>query len=261
MKKVLVVLSAFALSVSLCACGGPPAAEVPTPPSVTPGAETPTAAPVPDYSLIDSSKYARDGKDCIGYRVEIGEGADEEGMRAVFAELSEADSYYLHTVWFYELASDVEAVGAYTVGVLEEEATGADPTFTAADYDAETLAALRGGADESNARSIPSPSFKQEALVPGNSFTPVPAEVFTTPASENGLGGGAYYADGTVEERAEAGGYDSLRVSTDAGEIWISAVTIPLEGVAEGDAVTVYFVYSGWSEALSAAAGEYVYHE
>ena len=259
MKKLVSLLVSLAVLLSLCACGGSPASEVSEPPSTSPAASVePSGAPAPDYRLIDSSKYTRDGKDCVGYRVEIAEDATEEGMRAVFDELSAADSYYLHTVWFYGLASDVEAVGSYTVGMLEEEAEGA-AVFTAPTLSAADIESMR--ARSAAVRSIPSPSFKQEALVPDNAFSPAPEEIFSTPASENGLAGGAYYVEGVVEERSEVGGYDSLRVSTDAGDVWVSAVTIPLEEIAAGDEAVVYFVYSGWSETLSAAAGEYVYRE
>lgn len=262
MKKFITLFSALVLALSLCACDGSPAPEVSDPPAVTPSASAePTAPESPSYELIGSSKYVRDGKDCIGYRVEIGDGASEEDMRAVFAALAEGDSYYLHTVWYYELASDVETVGAYTVGMLEEESAGADPVFTPPTITGGDLEKLRAAGGAGDSRSIPNPSFKQEALVPDNAFTPAPPEMFSTPASENGLAGGAYYVEGTVEERAEVGGYDSLRVSTDGGEIWVSAVTIPLEEVSAGDEAVVYFVYSGWSDELDAAAGEYVYHE
>lgn len=263
MKKFIALFSAVALALSLCACGGSPVAEVSDPPEVSPAASAePAAAVVPDYTLIDSSEYARDGKECVGYRVEIAEDATEEGLRAVFDELSAADSYYLHTVWFYGLASDVEAVGAYTVGMLEEEAPGTSPVFTAPTYDAETIAALRERAgEEADARSIPSPSFQQEALVPDNLYPAAPAELFSTPASENGLGDRPFYAAGTVEERAEMSGYDTIRLSTEAGEVYVSAVTIPLEEISAGDEAVVYFVYSGWSDTLGGASGVYVYHE
>lgn len=259
MKKLVSLLVSLSVLLPLCACGGSPATEISESPSTPPAASVePSAAPVPDYRLIDSSKYTRDGKDCVGYRVEIAEDATEEGMRAVFEELSGADSYYLHTVWFYGLSSDVEAVGSYTVGMLEEEGEGA-AVFTAPTLSSADIESMR--ARSASVRSIPSPSFKQEALVPDNAFSPAPEEIFSTSASENGLAGGVYYIEGTVEERSEIGGYDSLRVSTNAGEIWVSAVTIPLDEIAAGDETVVYFVYSGWSEALSAAAGEYVYHE
>lgn len=259
MKHRAALLLALVLTLSLCSCGPAPGPS-PTPSSDPTPASSP--APVPPYSLINSDEYVSGSSKGVGYRVEIGDGATEEDMRAVFAELAAVGSYDIHTVWFYGLASDVEAVGAYTVGMIEEPSPGKAPVFTAADFDAATLASLRDRAQaDSEARSIPSPSFQQEALVPDNSFMRAPGELFTTPASENGLGDQAFYAEGTVEEVAEISGKDAFRLSTDAGEIWVSAVTVPLGEVAQGDEVVAFFVYLGWSDVLEKAVGSYVYHE
>ena len=64
-----------------------------------------------------------------------------------------------------------------------------------------------------------------------------------------------------MEEVAEISGKDAFRLSTDAGEIWVSAVTVPLGEVAQGDEVVAFFVYLGWSDVLEKAVGSYVYHE
>ena len=257
MKHRAALFLALILALSLCSCG--PARGASSTPSPEP---TPSTVSAPPYSLINSDEYVSGSAKGVGYRVEIGDGASEEDMRAVFAELAAVGSYDVHTVWFYGLASDVEAAGVYTVGMIEEPGPGEAPVFTAADFDAATLASLRERAQaDSEARSIPSPSFQQEALVPDNSFMKAPGELFTTPASENGLGDQAFYAEGTVEEVAEISGKDAFRLSTDAGEIWVSAVTVPLGEVAQGDEVVAFFVYLGWSDALEKAVGSYVYHE
>ena len=81
---------------SLCACGTLAAPESPTPPAT---AATSSAPPtIPEYSLIDSDTYAQDGEEGVGYRVEIGDDATEEDMRAIFSGLTAADSYTLYTV-------------------------------------------------------------------------------------------------------------------------------------------------------------------
>ena len=259
MKHRAALLLALVLTLSLCSCGPAPGPS-PTPSSDPTSAASP--APVPPYSLINSDEYVSGSSKGVGYRVEIGDGATDEDMRAVFAELAAVGSYDIHTVWFYGLASDVEAVGAYTVGMIEEPSPGEAPVFTAADYDAATLAALRERAQEGEeARSVPSPSVAQEALVPDNSFMAAPGELFTTPAEENGLGDRAFYAEGMVEEVGELAGSDAFRLSTDAGEIWVSAVVVPLGGVAQGDEIAAFFVYLGWSDELGMAVGSYVYHE
>lgn len=259
MKHRTALFLALILTLSLCSCG--PALG----PSPTPSSDPTPPAPsvsVPPYSLINSDEYVSGPSKGVGYRVEIGDEATEEDMRAVFAELAAVGSYDIHTVWFYGLASDVEAVGAYTVGMIEESSPGEAPVFTAADYDAATLAALRGRAQGGeDTRSVPSPSVAQEALVPDNSFMAAPGELFTTPAEENGLGDRAFYAEGMVEAVGELAGSDAFRLSTDAGEIWVSAVVVPLEEVAQGDEIAAFFVYLGWSDELGMAVGSYVYHE
>lgn len=110
-------------------------------------------------------------------------------------------------------------------------------------------------------RSIPDPSFEQEALVPDNSFNPLPSEVFSTTAEENGLGDMAFYAEGEVVSRSSVSDYDTIQVATEAGDLYISAVLVDLPEISEGEAVTVYFVYTGWSDSLGGACGAYVYSE
>ena len=110
-------------------------------------------------------------------------------------------------------------------------------------------------------RKIPNPTFKQEALVPDNYFEPVDDEIFTTTAEENGLGDTAFYADGEIVSRSDIGGYDTIQVATEAGDLYISAVLVDLPEISEGEAVTVYFVYTGWSDSLGGACGAFVYCE
>ena len=153
-------LSFLALVLAMCLClGACSSGEAPSVP------EEPTTA-VPEYSFINSDRYVQNGTTGIGYRVAIGDGATEEEMRAVFGELCSADSYDLHTVWFYGLPSDVEDVGSFSVGMLEEKSRGVEPVFTPCTYDADTIAALRERGAEieqsDEARSIPRPS-KSEA--------------------------------------------------------------------------------------------------
>lgn len=258
MKKLL----AFAVAVLMCgalsACGQSPVVETPAPP-------TPSAPDVPAYQSIDSSEYARDGKACMGYRVEIGDDATEDEMRAVYEDITAEDSYYLHTVWFYGLASDVVDVGSYTVGMLEEVSAGTSPVFSAPSYSQDVIASMRARASTSptdeDTRSIPNIGFQQEALVPDNSFSPCPEAIFNTPASENGLADQAFYIESTVEEITEVEGYKMARLSTEYGEIYLSEITVSLDDLKAEDSGTIYFLYTGWSDKLSAAAGVYIYHE
>lgn len=267
-KKTLSLFLSLALLAGLCACSPGGGVDVPpTPPASSSAPSTAPEGPVPEYSFVSSDKYTREGKDCIGYRVAVGDEATEADMRAVFSDLCSGDSYYLHTVWFYGLPSDVEIIGSYSVGMLEETAPGDPPEFTPSAYDAELVAQMREKAAEEAgrldaARSIPSPSIQQEALVPDNLFSPVDGAIFTTTAAENGLADSAFFVEGVVASRSEVGGYDTIQVTAEAGEVYISGVSVPLpEEIAEGDSVTVFFVYQGFSEALGAPAGVYVYHE
>lgn len=261
MKKALCLFLSLFLVVFLPACSSD-SGNAP-PPEVSSTAETPPA--VPEYDLINSDEYVQNGKSGIGYRVAIGDDATEEEMRAVFSALCSGDSYALHTVWYYGLASDVETVGAFSVGMLEEVAPGGYPEFTPCTYGEELIASLRGqGSDMNTAgdvRSIPDLSITQEALAPDNSFSPAPAEIFSTTAEENGLADMAFYADGEIVSRSDVGGYDTIQVATEEGDLYISAVLVDLPEISEGEAVTVYFVYTGWSEKLGGACGAYVYSE
>ena len=258
MKKMLCLFLALSLLAALPACSS--GGEEAPPPEVSAAVETPPN--VPEYDLINSDEYVQGGKTGIGYRVAIGDDATEEEMRAAFADLCSGDSYALHTVWYYGLASDVETVGSFSVGMLEEVSPGSPPEFTPCTYGAELIASLRGQeAAADDVRSIPSLSIMQEALVPDNAFSPVPVEVFSTTAGENGLGDMAFYADGEIVSRSDVGGYDTIQVATEAGDLYISAVLVDLPEISEGEAVTVYFVYTGWSDSLGGACGAYVYSE
>ena len=260
MKKGIAFLSAL-LCLFLCACGGDPAPAPVDPSSVDPAVSSAVSV-VPPYSFISADRYISGGKEGRGYRVEISEDASEEEMRAVFADLTSADDYPLHTVWFYGQAGDVDAIGSYTVGMLEETVPGGVPVFTACSLDAATIASFRDKADEAAlTRSILTPSLMQEALVPDNSFAPAPAVIFSTTAEENGLADSAYFVEGEVVSRSEIAGYDTIRLSTADGDLYVSSVSVPFGEIAEGDSVTVFFVYAGWSNSLEAPAAEYVYHE
>lgn len=259
MKKTLCFFLVFSLLALLPACSSG-SGDAP-PPEISSAAETPPAAP--EYDLINSDEYVQGGNKGIGYRVAIGDDATEKDMRAVFSDLCSGDSYALHTVWYYGLASDVETVGSFSVGMLEEVSPGSDPEFTPCTYGEELIASLRGqgGGTVDDVRSVPSPSLMQEALAPDNAFSPAPAEIFSTTAEENGLGDTALYSDGEIVSRSDVGGYDTIQVATEAGDLYISAVLVDLPEMSEGEAVTVYFVYTGWSDSLGGACGAYVYSE
>ena len=110
-------------------------------------------------------------------------------------------------------------------------------------------------------RSIPDFTIKQEALVGENYFEPVPSEIFSTTAEENGLGDTAYYAEGEIVSRIDVSGYDTIQVATPGGDLFVSAAFIELPDVSVGDPITVFFVYTGFANSLNSPCGIYVYGE
>lgn len=109
-------------------------------------------------------------------------------------------------------------------------------------------------------RSVPNPTINQEALVPDNTFLPVEEIIFSTFAEENGFGDTAFYVDGKVTSHFDMAGYDTIILSTKYGDIYISDILVPMD-INEGEQVTVYFVYTGFSETYNHPCGAYVYHE
>lgn len=108
---------------------------------------------------------------------------------------------------------------------------------------------------------IPDPTIQQEALSPDNYFEPVNDVIFNTTAEENGLADMPFYAEGEVVSRSNVGGYDTIQLATDEGDLYVSATLVPLPEMSAGNHVTVYFAYAGWSDSLDAACGIYVYSE
>ena len=73
---------------------------------------------IPNYNLIDSQKYAHNGKLCMGYYVVISPKATDEELCKVFYHVCN-DKYYLHTIWFFS-SSKKAGKTAYDVAMLEE---------------------------------------------------------------------------------------------------------------------------------------------
>ncbi len=138
MKKTLCFALALVFSVSLTACGQSNT-------SIDLANSPAEIQEIPTYDLIDRDAYYRDGKECMGYRIEIGDSATEDDMRAVFNDFisSSSYSYHLYTIWFYGLASDISDVGGYTVGMLEQTSPDQDPVFTPPSYDRDTIETMR----------------------------------------------------------------------------------------------------------------------
>lgn len=110
-------------------------------------------------------------------------------------------------------------------------------------------------------REIPNPTLMQLGFVPDNSFAPAKEEIFSTPASENFLADTPFYAEGTVLSRFDLSGYDTIRLSTEKGDILISSALIDFPELSEGDQITAYFVYTGMSVEYELPCGIYIYQE
>lgn len=256
-KRFISVLLAVFMLFSLAACGQTSSVDTPAP-------SPPSAPDIPVYQSIDSSEYIRDNKKCIGYRVEIGDGATEEEMREVYEDVIAGDSYYLHTVWFYGLSSDVVNVGSYTVGMLEEVSPGASPVFSLPTYSQDLIESMRARASTSpgddGSRSIPNPSLSQSATAPDNSFEPASSELFSEPENED-FSNTAFYVSGVVESVSEVDGLDTIHLSTEYGDLYAYAILVPLPEVSGGDELTMYCKYTEWDKSLGGVSAVYVYHE
>lgn len=108
MKKTVLLFAAFfAIAACLSACGNSEPTEA-------------TETTVPPHKLVENQLYARDEKECMAYRVVIADGSTEDDMQVVFKSITNGDGYYLHTVWYYGLESDVDKSLGYTVGMIDE---------------------------------------------------------------------------------------------------------------------------------------------
>ena len=89
----------------------------------------------------------------------------------------------------------------------------------------------------------------------------VASMTITTAANENGLADTPFWVRGEIVSRSDVGGYDTIQLSTEYGALYMSAVSVNIPEIDEGAEITVYFVYSGFSDALDGPCGVYAYHE
>lgn len=267
MKKLFCLFCAFFLAISLPACSGDnkdsPAPEVSS--SVAPKE---SENPFLQAEFLTDTVYSGSGKAIGTYGY-------------ITMKKSTLPDFYTEefSAYFTEFANTkVRDSGLNWVSIIFDDGTGfcfTGSNTAIADYgnvDNEgcitaqlgTCIVSSSGAfeyEEIRTRSIPNPTIMQEALVPNNSFEPVPSEVFSTPAAENGLGDMAFYVEGKVSSRLDVGGYDTVQVATENGDLYVSAVLVQLPELSEGSPITVYFVYTGWADSLSGPCGAYVYSE
>lgn len=80
---------------------------------------------VPTYHNGSTQTYVRDGNECIAYRVWTNTPINKlsnDQLKAVFHDAAKGDSYYLHTVWFYNDSSTALSGGIYDACVEETSA-------------------------------------------------------------------------------------------------------------------------------------------
>lgn len=83
------------------------------------------------YTVVSTTEYARDGQECIGYRVAADTDITDDDILAIFEAVAD-DDYYLHTVWIYSSEELAEGGDAYDVAMAEETAEGETPEITRA---------------------------------------------------------------------------------------------------------------------------------
>lgn len=265
--SLLAFTLALCLCLSACSSGGDsaPAPEEPTPAAIV---ETPeTENPLLRAEFVVSDVLSGTGKK-IGERGSVSvkktdlpdfSSSDFAAYMTEFVDsrISGTDFNYV-TIFFDDGTGFIFAGGNDTFG-----------TYCRPDFDGAISTRPLGECSREKGfqfvdyeiRVIPDFTIKQETLVEENYFQPVDEIIFSTPASENGLGDTPFWVEGEVVSRSNLGGYDTIQLSTEYGDLYISAAFIDFPEISEGDEATVYFVYSGFSDALGAPCGVYVYHE
>lgn len=265
--SLLAFTLALCLCLSACSSGGEsaPAPEEPTPAAAVETVETEN--PLLMAEFIVSDVLSGSGK-------KIGERGSVSIKKADLPELSSMEfsaymtefvdsrisgtEYNYVTIFFDDGTGFIFAGGNDTLG-----------TYCRPDYDGALSTRPLGECSRETGfqfvdyeiRMIPDFTIKQEALVEENYFQPVDEIIFSTPASENGLGDTPFWVEGEVVSRSDLGGYDTIQLSTEYGDLYISAAFIDFPEISDVGEATVFFVYSGFSDALGAPCGVYVYHE
>ena len=272
MKKTLYFLCLLSLLAVLPACSGSGGVDTP-PTESSPSAETPPdPAPESDNPLLMSEFTVCDVLSGTGKK--IGSRGAVSVNKSDLPDLSSPEfaaymtkfvdsrisgnEYNYVTIFFDDGTGFIFPGGNDTLGVYcRPDSDGSQSTHSLGECSrADGFQFI-----DYEIRTIPDFTFMQEALVSENYFEPVPPEIFSTTAEENGLGDTAFYANGEIVSRSSVSDYDTIQVATEAGDLYISAVLVDFPEISEGEAVTVYFVYTGWSDNLGGACGAYVYSE
>ncbi len=82
-----------------------------------------------EYQVVSSDTYAREGQECMSYRVAVPAEYSDDQLLAVFDEVTD-DDYYLHIIWFYSDPSGADGSMPYDVAMLEQTSKGETPEIT-----------------------------------------------------------------------------------------------------------------------------------
>jgi len=110
----------------------------------------------------------------------------------------------------------------------------------------------------SEKRALSDPSILTLAMASDNVYQPVPKVIFNTTADENGLGDTPMWAEGIVKSSKTVDKYKLYKIQIDDVYFYVAiepTFTQNADKLKAGRKVTVYFVYSGHSGVLDAAAG------
>lgn len=274
MKKISVFLFSLAVCLSLCACssGAPEvsSSDDSAPPSEpvlseSPPSDTSNPLLLNDFQVIGLQSGSGEDIGRRGYLYVSRQSLPELSSPDFSEMLSEfMDQRISGTDYNYTIVDFGDGMGLHIIGdmsvVFYSELDG---DMAGASYGC----FVRDSAEEEfsftdfHIRKIPDMTIKQKALVSSNYFEPAPETIFSTPASENGLQDTAFYVEGEVVSRSDVGGYDTIQLKAESGMIYISSVSVPLPEISEGEHITAFFVYMGWSDSLEGACGSYVYSE
>lgn len=113
-------------------------------------------------------------------------------------------------------------------------------------------------------KSIPDPTTLQETFFPENAFNPAPEGVFSGPSVLNDTeeyAGHTFYISGTVSEWVEVRNSETIRFSTEYGDLFVDSLLIPIPEFSAGDQITLFFEYGEWNTARKIPVVYYAYHE
>ena len=79
------------------------------------------------YEIVSTQEYVRKNEKCIGYRVFINvKNASDSQLLNIYKKITQDDSYYLHTVWYYYNKSSADGSGTANA-IIEQTVPDINP--------------------------------------------------------------------------------------------------------------------------------------